>query len=182
MPTWSYLTKLATTNPLTFRIPISTEISTNPSTRQIQDRFKVHQLPHKVISPLPDERQVPTEGRFRFTINDNYEFKSSVIIDILYLKRKPVLRDIDAARLLKTCLQAMLETHFVHARSIPISNHRTRLCTMQRKNFTSTEFRQFALSTSIKVKEVTIAWRNWNGTIHHHYVTSNKIIYYLEEK
>jgi hypothetical protein len=38
-------------------------------------------------------------GRFKFTLKDNYEFNYSVVINILYLKRKPVLQVIDSATL-----------------------------------------------------------------------------------
>jgi hypothetical protein len=38
-------------------------------------------------------------GRFKFTLKDDYEFNYSVVIDILYLKGKPVLQVIDLATL-----------------------------------------------------------------------------------
>jgi hypothetical protein len=36
-------------------------------------------------------------GRFKFTLKNDYEFNYSVVINILYLKRKPVLQVIDSA-------------------------------------------------------------------------------------
>ncbi len=35
-------------------------------------------------------------GRFKFTLKDDYEFNYSVIIDVMYLNRKPVLQVVDS--------------------------------------------------------------------------------------
>jgi hypothetical protein len=36
-------------------------------------------------------------GQFKFTLKDDYEFNYSIVINILYLKGKPVLQVIDLA-------------------------------------------------------------------------------------
>ena len=36
-------------------------------------------------------------SRFKFTLKDDYEFNYSVVVDILYLERKPVLQVVDSA-------------------------------------------------------------------------------------
>jgi hypothetical protein len=49
-------------------------------------------------------------GRFKFTLKDDYKFNYSIIVDVLYLDRKPVLQAIDlviafrATRFLKDIL------------------------------------------------------------------------------
>jgi hypothetical protein len=46
-------------------------------------------------------------GRFKFTLKDDHEFNYSIIMDVLYLDKKPVLQVVDsstsfqAARFLK---------------------------------------------------------------------------------
>jgi hypothetical protein len=38
-----------------------------------------------------------SSGRFKFTLKDNYKFNYSIIIDVIYLDRKPVLQAVDSA-------------------------------------------------------------------------------------
>jgi hypothetical protein len=110
-------------------------------------------------------------GRFKFTLKDDYEFNYSVIIDILYLDRKPVLQVVDST------------TAFTAARFLKDMSARTTWDTLRAcwidtylgppdmivhdagKNFVSTEFKQLARLMAIIVKEVPVEAHNSIGLV-----------------
>ncbi|KHJ31754.1 hypothetical protein EV44_g1953 [Erysiphe necator] len=90
---------------------------TEPKLRQLYRRFG-HRSVHRVYKILQraghDDIEYKTiehltkvchhcqinaksPGRFRFTLKDDYEFNYSVIVDVLYLDRRPVLQAVDGA-------------------------------------------------------------------------------------
>ncbi|KAJ5900234.1 uncharacterized protein N7473_004304 [Penicillium subrubescens] len=105
---------------------------------------------------VPIVRKSP--GRFKFTLKDNYKFNYSVIVDILYLEGKPVLQ-IDTYQ--------GPPDYVVHDTG---------------KNFTSTEFKQLALSMSIKVKEVPVEAHNSVGKVERYHTLLRRAYEILRDK
>ena len=114
-------------------------------------------------------------GRFKFTLKDDHEFNYLVIIDVMYLDRKPVLQVVDST----TAFEA---TRFLKDMSAYIAQDTLRACWIDtylgpldivihntRKNFTSTEFKQLVNSMAIKIKEVLVEAHNSVGLVKRYY-------------
>ena len=115
-------------------------------------------------------------GRFRFTLHDDIEFNYRVIIDIMYINRKPVLHAIDeatafqAARFMtnmtaKTTwdtLRTMWVDMYVGPPDVVVTDAGT--------NLTAMEFRANAHAMAIKVEEVPVEAHNSIGKVerYHH--------------
>lgn len=110
-------------------------------------------------------------GRFRFTLQDDYEFNHSIIIDVLYLDGNPVLQVVDAATGFQTA-------KFLQDMSAKTAWDTLRMCWIDTyqgppdymvydagKNFSSTEFRQYARSMAISIKEVPVEAHNSVGKV-----------------
>jgi hypothetical protein len=110
-------------------------------------------------------------GRFKFTLRDDYNFNFEVIIDVMYLDGKPVLQVVDAA----TSFQA---ARFLKDMSAKNAWETLRLCWIDTyqgppdyiahdagKNFASIEFRQYARSMAIEVREVPVEAHNSIGKV-----------------
>src|SRR6266536_3900851 len=110
-------------------------------------------------------------GRFKFTLKDDHEFNYSVIINVIYLDRKPVLQVVDSA----TVFEA---TRFLKDMSACTAWDTLRVCWINtylgpldmvvhdaRKNFVSTEFKQLANSMAIEIKEVPVEAYNSVGLV-----------------
>ncbi len=101
-------------------------------------------------------------GRFKFTLKDDYEFNYSIIINVMYLNRKPILQVIDSV----TTFEA---TRFLKDMSARTAQNTLRTCQIDtylspldivvhdtRKNFVFTEFKQLVNSMAIEIKEVLV--------------------------
>ena len=115
-------------------------------------------------------------GRFKFTLKDNYEFNYLVIIDIMYLDRKPILQVIDSITTFKA-------TRFLKDMSACMAQDTLRACQINtylgpldmvvhntRKNFISTEFKQLVNLIVIEIKEVLVEAHNSVGLVKRYYV------------
>ncbi len=115
-------------------------------------------------------------GRFKFTLKDNYEFNYSVIIDIMYLDRKPILQVVDSTTTFKA-------TRFLKDMSTYIAQDTLHVCQIDtylgpldivvyntRKNFVSIEFKQLTNSIVIEIKEVLVEAYNSVNLVKRYYI------------
>ena len=111
-------------------------------------------------------------GRFKFTLKDeDIDFNSSVIIDVMYLNGKPVLQVVDSAT-------AFQSARFLKDMSARNAWDTLRICWIDvylgppeqvvhdaGTNFASAEFRQYARSMAIDLKEVPVEAHNSVGKV-----------------
>src|SRR6266536_102776 len=110
-------------------------------------------------------------GRFKFTLKDDHEFNYLVIIDVMYLNRKPVLQVVDS-------MTAFEAARFLKDMSARIAWDTLRVCWIDtylgpldmvvhdaRKNFVSIEFKQLENSMAIEIKEVPVEAHNSVGLV-----------------
>ena len=115
-------------------------------------------------------------GRFKFTLKDNYKFNYLVIINIIYLNRKPILQVINsiiafkAARFLKDILaytaQDTLYIYQINTYLGPLDM----VIYNTKKNFISIEFKQLANLIVIKIKEVLVEAYNSVSLVKRYYI------------
>ena len=110
-------------------------------------------------------------GRFKFTLKDDRNFNFSVVIDVLYLEGKPVLQAVDEAT-------AFNAARFMKDMSAKTAWDTVRTCWIDMyqgppdyivhdagTNFASAEFRQYARSMAVEVKEIPIEAHNSIGKV-----------------
>ncbi|KAF1829651.1 hypothetical protein BDW02DRAFT_509477, partial [Decorospora gaudefroyi] len=110
-------------------------------------------------------------GRFKFTIQDDVDFNSQVIVDVVYIDQKPVLHAVDdatsfqAARFL-TDMKATTTWDTLRAMWIDMYvGPPDLIATDAGKNFISKEFLDNATSLAIEVKEVPVEAHNSIGKV-----------------
>ncbi|KAI0997194.1 hypothetical protein K3495_g10991 [Podosphaera aphanis] len=114
-------------------------------------------------------------SRFRFTLRDDYDFNHRVLVEIVYINKKPVLHAIDEA----TAFQA---AKFLREITAMTTWDAIRLMWIDiyvvppdftigdaGKNFTTTEFRENARALAIQVKEVPVEAHNSIGKLERHH-------------
>lgn len=110
-------------------------------------------------------------GRFKFTLKDDYEFNCRIIVDVMYINGKPVLHVVDEA----TAFQA---AKFLTDMSAKTAWEALRACWIDvyqgppdmiindaGTNFASEEFRHYAATMNIDIKEVPIEAHNSVGKV-----------------
>ena len=110
-------------------------------------------------------------GRFKFTLKDDLDFNSEIIVNVMYLDGKLVLHIVNTATTFQTA-------YFLKDMSARAAWDTLKLCWINtylglpdyivhdaRKNFVSTKFKQNARSLLIKVKEVLVEAYNSIGKV-----------------
>ena len=129
-------------------------------------------------------------GRFKFILRDDnsYCFNYEIVVDVMYLDSKPVLQIVDSA----TSFQA---ARFLKDLSARTTWDTLRLCWIDSylgppdyvthdagKNFASAEFRQYAKSMAIEVKEVPVEAHNSVGKVERYHQPLRRAYEILREE
>ncbi len=127
-------------------------------------------------------------GRFKFTLKDNYEFNYSVIINVMYLDRKPILQVIDSV----TAFEA---TRFLKDMSACTAQDTLRACWIDtylgpldmvvhdaRKNFVSIEFKQLVNSMAIEIKEVLVEAYNSVSLVERYHAPLRRVYEIIQDE
>lgn len=127
-------------------------------------------------------------GRFKFTLKDDCEFNYSVVIDVLYIDRKPVLQVVDegtafqAARFLK---DMSARTAWDTLRACWIDTYLgppDRVVHDAGKNFASVEFKQLARSMAIEIREVPVESHNSVGLVERYHTPLRRAYEIIQEE
>ncbi|EED18953.1 conserved hypothetical protein [Talaromyces stipitatus ATCC 10500] len=127
-------------------------------------------------------------GRFKFTLKDDHEFNYSVIIDIMYIEGKPVLHVVDSGT-------AFNAARFLKDMTASIAWNTLRLCWIDcylgppdqivhdaGTNFASDEFRQYAKSMAIHIREVLVEAHNAVGKVERYHAPLRRAYEIIQEE
>jgi hypothetical protein len=127
-------------------------------------------------------------GRFKFTLQNDYNFNYEIVIDVTYLDGKPVLHVVDTA----TAFQA---ARFLKDLSAKCTWDTLKLCwidtylgppdyviTDAGRNFTATEFKQHAKLFAVDIKEMPVEAHNSIGKIERYHAPLRRAFKIIQEE
>ena len=115
-------------------------------------------------------------GRFKFILKDDYKFNYLVIINIIYLTKKPILQVVDFITIFKAIRFLKDISAYIVQDTLYIYQINTYLSPLDmviyntRKNFIFIEFKQLANLIAIKLKEVLVEAYNSVGLVRRYYI------------
>ncbi|KAI1000129.1 hypothetical protein K3495_g8070 [Podosphaera aphanis] len=127
-------------------------------------------------------------GRLKFTLKNDYEFNYLIIINVLYIDRKPMLHVIDsstnfdASRFLTNMTTLTIWNTLCYCWIDTYQGPPHQIVHDAGKNFASDEFRQLAKSMSIDIKEVPVESHNSIGLVERYHALLRRAFNIIKEE